>query len=309
MLGAGTRRTGCVPAPSALLAAVEKRGPLAVAFSGGVDSAVVLAAAVRTGAGTLAVIADSPALARSELRGARETAAEIGAELLVVPTDEWTAPGYRENSGDRCYFCKRTVLSRVAEVAAERGFPVVATGTHRDDRRAAHRPGLRAAAELGIAEPLAEAGLGKEDVRAVATAWRLSVATKPGTPCLSSRVAVGVPVTRERLGTVERAEEWVRAELTARRVPVGALRVRLLTTGFRLELGPPAYDWLSQRPGQEAELLGGLARTTRLDAGSLARYRAGAVSTGPGEPPARDGATAAGPARPRAGGVGEGHAW
>ncbi len=221
-LGESEQRTGHVPGAAALLSTLSAHTPLAVAFSGGVDSAVVLAAAVRTWGrmGTLAVIADSPALARDELHGARCTATESGAELVVVATDAWTVPGYRANSGDRCYFCKRTVLARAADVAAGRGFQGVATGTHHDDRRAAHRQGLRAAAELGVAEPLADAGLGKREVRAVAAAWGLSVAEKPGTPCLSSRVAVGVPVTRERLALVERAEELVRAELAAGRVPV-----------------------------------------------------------------------------------------
>ncbi|MBC3984588.1 ATP-dependent sacrificial sulfur transferase LarE [Streptomyces sp. AC536] len=278
------QRTGRVPDSSALLSTLSAHAPLAVAFSGGVDSAVVLAAAVRTWGrtGTLAVVADSPALARDELYGARRTAAEIGAELVVVATDEWTVPGYRENSGDRCYFCKRTVLARVAEVAAERGFHGVATGTHRDDRRAAHRPGLRAAAELGVAEPLADAGLGKREVRAVAAAWGLSVAEKPGTPCLSSRVAVGVPVTRERLALVERAEELVRAEPAAGRVPVTDVRVRLLAADFRIELGPPAYDWLGGRPERAGALLRRVAAATRLGPGTVARYRSGAVSTGPG---------------------------
>ncbi|MER0245686.1 ATP-dependent sacrificial sulfur transferase LarE [Streptomyces sp. HSW2009] len=270
----------------ALLAAVNESGPLAVAFSGGVDSAVVLAAGVRVwgAARTLAVIADSPALARSELHGARRTAAEIGVELLEVATAEWSVPGYRENAGNRCYFCKHTVLSRVLEVATERGFGAVATGTHRDDRRAAHRPGLRAAAELGVVEPLAAAGLGKAEVRGVAVRWGLSVADKPGSPCLSSRVAVGVPVTPARLGRVERAEELVRATLTAHGVPVDALRVRVLATAFRIELGPTTHHWLDRHPRVQAEVLRAVAAATRLRDGSVAAYRAGAVATasGPG---------------------------
>ncbi|MFE6776701.1 TIGR00268 family protein [Streptomyces sp. NPDC057702] len=288
------------PGPSAVLSVLAESDPLAVAFSGGVDSAVVLAGAVRAwgSARTLAVIADSPALARNELRDARRTAAEIGAPLVVVPTDEWTVAGYRENSGNRCYFCKRTVLARVADVAAAYGFHGVATGTHRDDRRAPHRPGLRAAAELGVAEPLAEAGLGKPEVRAVAAAWGLSVAEKPGTPCLASRVAVGVPVTRERLGLVERAEELVRAELARGRVPLTDVRVRLFATDFRVELGPPAYDWVTRQPERAAALSRRVAGATRRGPGAVAPYRVGAVSGGPTDAPAGApaGAPSTGPA-------------
>ena len=115
-----------------------------VAFSGGVDSTVVLAAAVRA-LGTdavLAAIADSPSLARAELAAARRVAGQIGARLLVLVTDEHVDPSYRANAGDRCYFCKRTVLAAVCDVAQRRGFGHVATGTHLDDRQCRAPPRL-----------------------------------------------------------------------------------------------------------------------------------------------------------------------
>lgn len=264
----------------ALLAALGRLGSVVVAFSGGVDSTVVLAAAVRElgPTRTLAAIADSPALARDELDLARRTAERLGVELAVLTTDELSVPGYRANAGDRCYFCKSTVLSRVTELAVARAFAHVATGTHRDDRRSPHRPGLRAAGELGVVEPLVEAGLGKADVRAVAREWGLDVADKPGSPCLASRIAVGIPVTRERLELVERAEALARDFLTAR-TGVRDLRVRLLDEGFRVELDPAAHELLTERLTEATALLDEVSRVVGTGRGGIAPYRPGAVST------------------------------
>jgi pyridinium-3,5-biscarboxylic acid mononucleotide sulfurtransferase len=207
---------------AALLEALGRLGGLVVAFSGGVDSAVVLAAAVRALGpdAVLGAIADSPSLARAELGAAQRLAGQIGAELVVLRTDEHTDPGYRANAGDRCYFCKRTVLAAVRALAQRRGFAHVATGTHADDHRAAHRPGLRAASELGVCEPLAEVGATKQIVRLLAAHWGLTVWDKPSTPCLASRIAVGVPASVESLALVERAELAARHYLALHQVPV-----------------------------------------------------------------------------------------
>ncbi|MFN2478758.1 MAG: ExsB family transcriptional regulator [Pseudonocardiaceae bacterium] len=266
-------------AAAALLDRLGRLDGLVVAFSGGVDSAVVLAAAVQAlGAdAVVAAIADSPSLARAELAAARRVAGQIGAQLLVLATDEHTNPSYRANAGDRCYFCKRTVLAAVCSVAQRRGFAHVATGTHLDDRRASHRPGLRAAAELGVCEPLAEVGATKETVRLLATNWNLSVRDKPSTPCLASRIAVGVPVTVERLALVERAELAGRQYLAEHRVAVRDLRVRLLgRAGFRVELDQDALDGVSL-PAREA-LLARVAEVGLGGKGALARYHSGSLS-------------------------------
>jgi pyridinium-3,5-biscarboxylic acid mononucleotide sulfurtransferase len=266
-------------AAAALLDRLRRLDGLVVAFSGGVDSAVVLAAAVRA-LGTdavLAAIADSPSLARAELAAARRVAGQIGAQLLVLATDEHVDPGYRANAGDRCYFCKRTVLAAVCGVAQRRGFAHVATGTHLDDRRAAHRPGLRAAAELGVCEPLAEVGATKETVRLLAAHWNLSVRDKPSTPCLASRIAVGIPVTVERLALVERAELAGRRYLVEHRVAVRDLRVRLLgRAGFRVELDQDALDGVSL-PARQA-LLARVAEVGLGGQGDVARYHSGSLS-------------------------------
>jgi uncharacterized protein len=266
-------------AAAALLDRLGRLDGLVVAFSGGVDSAVVLAAAVRA-LGTdavLAAIADSPSLARAELAAARRVAGQVGAQLLVLATDEHVDPDYRANAGDRCYFCKRTVLAAVCGVAQRRGFAHVATGTHLDDRRAAHRPGLRAAAELGVREPLAEVGATKETVRLLAAHWNLSVRDKPSTPCLASRIAVGIPVTVERLALVERAELAGRRYLAEHRVAVRDLRVRLLgRAGFRVELDQDALDGVSL-PARQA-LLARVAEVGLGGQGDVARYHSGSLS-------------------------------
>ncbi|HJT02990.1 MAG TPA: ATP-dependent sacrificial sulfur transferase LarE [Pseudonocardiaceae bacterium] len=266
-------------AAAALLDWLGRLGGLVVAFSGGVDSAVVLAGAVRaleTGA-VLAAIADSPSLARAELATARRVAGQIGVELVVLPTDEHTDPDYRANAGDRCYFCKRAVLTAVRDLARRRGIVHIATGTHLDDRRAAHRPGLRAAAQLGVYEPLAEIGATKQVVRSLAAHWNLVVHDKPSTPCLASRIAVGVPVTVDALALVERAELAALGYLAECRVPVRDLRVRLLgRAGFRIELDRAALDGVC---GQiRAGLLARVMQAGVGGNGDVVPYHSGALS-------------------------------
>jgi pyridinium-3,5-biscarboxylic acid mononucleotide sulfurtransferase len=258
-----------------LLARLRLLDGVVVAFSGGVDSALVLLAASRAlPAGRVrAAIADSPSLARTELALARTVAGELGAELIEIPTAELDDPGYRRNAGDRCYFCKHTVLTAVAAVAARHGIRHVATGTHADDHRAAHRPGLRAARELEVVEPLADAGLGKREVRLLARHWSLRVADKPAMPCLASRIAVGVPVTLGRLNLVEQAEATLREQLTGAGLTARDLRVRLLERGFRVELDQPAHGALTARPATAVQVLTRLEELIRTGPGQLSVYR------------------------------------
>lgn len=266
-------------AAAALLDRLGRLDGLVVAFSGGVDSAVVLAAAVQAlGPDTvLAAIADSPSLARAEMATARRVAGEIGVELVALRTDEVADPGYRANAGDRCYFCKQTVLAAVCGLALRRGIAHVATGTHLDDRRASHRPGLRAAAELGVHEPLAEVGATKQEVRLLAQYWNLTVRDKPGTPCLASRIAVGVPVTVDLLGLVERAELAASSYLIEHRVPVRDLRVRLLgKAGFRIELDQAALEKISE--AARKALLNLVTQAGVGGDGDVARYHSGSLS-------------------------------
>lgn len=182
-----------------------------VAYSGGVDSAVLLAAAREVlGAGrVLAVIADSPSLARAELAAARAQAGRIGVPLRVLATAELADPRYRANAGDRCYWCKEALFAAAQPLAAERGW-TLCYGENADDL-GEHRPGARSAAERGVRAPLREAGWDKAAVRAFARARGLPSAEKPAMPCLASRVPDGVPVSAEVLARVENLEAAVRA--------------------------------------------------------------------------------------------------
>jgi len=181
-----------------------------VCFSGGIDSTVVLAASVRAGVDTIALLGVSPSLAASERADAHRIATEIGARVEEVETNEMDLAGYRKNAGDRCYYCKSALYDTVQALAATRSSDeVIFVGTHVDDL-GEHRPGLQAAMERGVVAPLVDAGFSKADVRALARKWELSNAEKPAAPCLASRVPVGVEVTPERLAQIETVEEFLR---------------------------------------------------------------------------------------------------
>ncbi|HEV7188386.1 MAG TPA: ATP-dependent sacrificial sulfur transferase LarE [Blastococcus sp.] len=199
-----------------------------VAFSGGVDSGVVLAAAVRAlgPERVVAATAVSPSLPAAE----RAAAAEFGASLAVrhefPRTDELSRPGYVANAGNRCAFCKAELVDVLTPLAARLGIADVVTGTNADDLTAGFRPGIAAAAARGAWAPLARAGMTKDDVRAAARRWGLPLADKPAAACLASRIAYGVPVSAEGLARVEQAEAGLRTAMTEAGLPVQNLRVR-----------------------------------------------------------------------------------
>jgi uncharacterized protein len=236
------------------LVALEQRltalGTVCVAFSGGADSAFLLAAAVRSlgPERVLAATAVSPSLPAHELEAARAYAATLRVEHLTPRTDEMSREGYRANAGDRCYFCKAELLDVVAPIAAAHGFAQVATGTNADDAVAGFRPGIRAAAERGAVTPLRDVGLTKAQVRAASREWGLSTWDKPAAACLSSRVAYGVPITSDRLARVDRAEQSLRAALAAAEIVVRDLRVRDLGDRARVEVDADAVAVVSRRP-------------------------------------------------------------
>jgi uncharacterized protein len=177
-----------------------------VAFSGGVDSAYLLAAA-RDALGDRCVgaTAVSPSLARDELASARRLAAAIGARHIVVETEEYEDPRYRQNDVHRCYFCKHALFTRLGALAADLGLPVVAYGANVDDL-GDWRPGMRAADEFAVRAPLLEAGLTKSEIRALARARGLEAWDKPASPCLASRIPHGTPVTIQALRQIEEGE-------------------------------------------------------------------------------------------------------
>ncbi|MEO8206811.1 MAG: ATP-dependent sacrificial sulfur transferase LarE [Chthoniobacterales bacterium] len=190
---------------------LRENAPLIVAYSGGVDSACLLAMATRTlGDQVLGVIADSPSLPRKALEEALTTAKEFGAQVETIPTFEMENPDYTVNPPNRCYFCKSELFLRLDRLAEERGFAAIAYGENADDP--AHlRPGSKAAAEFKILGPLKQAGLTKADVRELSRKLGLPTADAPAQPCLSSRIPHGTPVTREALDLVERGEEFIRS--------------------------------------------------------------------------------------------------
>lgn len=244
-----------------------------VAFSGGVDSAVVLAAAVRAlGADHVtAATAVSPALPSGMLAEAAAVTASLGVGHREVPTAEMEVEGYTRNGHDRCYFCKATLVDALGTVLTGTPGELVVTGTNADDLSAGWRPGIRAAAERGAGTPLADTGTTKSQVRALARHWGLAVWDRPASPCLSSRVAYGVTITPTRLARVDRAEVSAREVLSAAGVTTRDLRVRDLgDEGARLEV--------------DADVLGAAHRTGALaavrDAGFGGTVTLGAFTSG-----------------------------
>ena len=190
---------------------LRQHTPLLIAYSGGVDSAFLLAAAHRAlGQGATGAIADSPSLPRQALADALALAESVGAPVEVVQTQELANEDYASNPINRCYFCKAELFSRLDEMARERGFAAIAYGENADDARQV-RPGLRAAQEFAVVAPLKEAGLTKAEIRELSREMGLPTADAPAQPCLSSRIPHGTPVSVEALGMIEAGEAFVRS--------------------------------------------------------------------------------------------------
>jgi pyridinium-3,5-biscarboxylic acid mononucleotide sulfurtransferase len=203
-----------MPDAAAKLRALETRlaqlEGLMVAYSGGVDSAFLAATAHRVlGAKMLAVLADSASLARRDMEQARAFAESLAMPLEVVATEELDRPEYARNDANRCFHCKDELFLVMGKLAGRLGFAQIAYGMNADDTRD-YRPGQRAAAQHQVLAPLAEVGLTKLEVRALAKAAGYPVWDRPAAPCLSSRVEYGRTVTREVLEQVERGEESLR---------------------------------------------------------------------------------------------------
>ena len=185
-------------------------GKTLVAYSGGVDSSVLLVEAARVlGANAQGVIAKSPSLPERELEGALELAARRGIDVRVIETHEMDREAYRRNAPDRCFHCKTELFERLEELASAEGWITLAYGALTDDLGDV-RPGMRAAELHRARAPLLEAGIGKLEVRILARALGLPVWDKPASACLASRVPHGSEVTPEKLRQVERGENWLR---------------------------------------------------------------------------------------------------
>jgi len=185
-------------------------GRLLVAYSGGIDSAFLAwAAHQELGSNMLAVLADSPSLARYQMQDAVAFAEEHGIPLNVIETGELERDDYRRNDGARCFHCKDELFTKMEEYRRERGFDAIAYGVNVDDQ-GDYRPGQNAAREHGVVAPLLDAGLTKQDIRQLAREAELRLWDKPASACLSSRIEYGRPVTREALAAVEQGEDALR---------------------------------------------------------------------------------------------------
>lgn len=228
-----------------LLSALEKYTRPAVAFSGGVDSAVLLRAVMETHAPAdiLALTAYSPSMPASEKTAISQLIAEQGVAHHFLETDELDDADYRRNDRLRCYYCKRLLFRRMLDFTQAAGHDILLEGSNADDLTV-WRPGRQALEEFAIPSPLADAGLTKAEIREIARQWQLPVAEKPSTPCLASRFAYGVELTAEGFRQVEAAEDFLRNLLESHDLRSAAgqgVRVRVHDGGFaRIEL-PPAF--------------------------------------------------------------------
>jgi len=193
-----------------LIEQIRGYGSCAVAFSGGVDSAVVAKAAqIALGSAAVAVTGVSASLARGELDQARQLAEQIGIRHRTLDTREFDHAVYTRNAPDRCYHCKDELYLRMERLTGELCVAVLLNGANLDDQ-GDYRPGVEAAEQHRVRSPLAECGFTKADVRRLAHAWDLPVWDKPASPCLASRVAYGEEVTPARLAMIDRAEAYLR---------------------------------------------------------------------------------------------------
>jgi uncharacterized protein len=221
---------------ASLQAHLRKLGRLLVAYSGGVDSAYLAWAAHQTlGDNMLAIIADSPSLARTQLDDAVAFAREHSIPLEVVATTELDRPEYVRNDAHRCFFCKDELFTLLEGLRTARGFDAIAYGVNLDDQ-GDFRPGQKAANAHHIVSPLLDAGLGKQEIRSLAKSAGLRIWDKPASACLSSRIEYGRPVTREALAVVEQGEDALRG------LGFRQFRVRHHGETVRIEIAPEELD-------------------------------------------------------------------
>lgn len=250
---------------------LEKCMPLAVAFSGGVDSTYLLHEAVKAGKEKVtALIMKTPSVPERELDEAVTFCKSRDISFFVLPADPFSAAGFRENGRDRCYICKHFLFSALLEKAKEEGIPFVADGTNADDRKE-FRPGLRALKELDIRSPLAEAGLTKKEIRELSEKEGLPTWNKPSFSCLATRFPYGEELTVEKLRRTEEAENLL-AELgfTQRRVRVHGNLARIEVLPAEIPLLLERRDMISSR----FEELGFLYTTVDLKG-----FRSGSMDT------------------------------
>ena len=224
-------------------------GSVAVAFSGGVDSTLLLDIAHEAlGSDAIAVTAKISSLPEAELDAARSFCAERSMPHLVIEHDVLAIPGFADNPHDRCYICKRGLFSAMADAAREAGCAMIADGSNIDDE-GDYRPGMRALAELGIRSPFRELGISKADIRRIARGRGLAVWDKPSAACLASRIPYGERITPEKLKRIEAAEAYLHS------LGFSQLRVRNHGNLARIEVPSDDIDRASELHDEIAKTL------------------------------------------------------